>query len=129
MGAERPAAAVRCLLDSLDDGHIAFKWRLDDNDLDVLCTLDDEGRMSTIVLERRGDPDSTGKSGRYPFGFEATGYAIFNGVTIPSAGRAGWFIGTNRWHDGEFFRYEIRDYSERGRLPATDRRAVVDVCR
>jgi hypothetical protein len=31
-------------------------------------------------------------------------------VTIPSAGRAGWFIGTDRWRDSEFFRYEIADY-------------------
>ncbi len=94
----------------LDDRHIAFRYRLDDTDLDVRCTLDDDGRLRTIVLERWGDPDSTGNSGRYPFGFEATGYATFDGVTIPSAGRAGWFIGTDRWRDGEFFRYEIADY-------------------
>ena len=95
---------------AFDDRHIAFSYRLDGIDLDVRCMLDDDGRVRTIVLERWGDPDSTGKSGRYPFGFEATGYATFDGVTIPSAGRAGWFIGTDRWRDGEFFRYEIADY-------------------
>lgn len=99
---------------ALDDRHIAFSYRLDDTDLDVQCMLDDDGRVRTIVLERWGDPDSTGKSGCYPFGFEATGYATFNGVTIPSAGRAGWFIGTDRWRDGEFFRYEISDHSLTG---------------
>jgi hypothetical protein len=50
-----------------------------------------------------GDPDSIGKSGRYPFGFEATDYATFDGLTIPNAGRAGWFIDTDRWREGEFF--------------------------
>jgi hypothetical protein len=95
---------------ALDDRHIAFSYRLDDTDLDVRCMLDEDGRVMTIVLERWGDPDSTGKSGRYPFGFEATGYATFDGVTIPSAGRAGWFIGTDRWGEGEFLRYEIADY-------------------
>jgi hypothetical protein len=96
---------------AFDDRHIAFSYRLDDTDLDVQCMLDDEGRVRTIVLERCGDPDSTGKSGLYLFGFEATGYATFDGVTIPSAGRAGCFIGTDRWREGEFFRYEISDYS------------------
>ena len=95
---------------AVDDRHITFSYRLDDTDLDVHCTLDDEDRIRTIVLERWGDPDSTGESGRYPFGFEATGYATFDGVTIPSAGRAGWFIGTDRWREGEFFRYEIANY-------------------
>jgi hypothetical protein len=32
-------------------------------------------------------------------------------MTIPSAGRAGSFIGTDRWREGESFRYEISDYS------------------
>jgi Family of unknown function (DUF6544) len=50
---------------ALDDRHIAFSYRLDDTDLDVRCTLDEEGRVRTIVLERWGDPDSTGKSGRF----------------------------------------------------------------
>jgi len=29
---------------------------------------------------------------------------------IPSAGRAGWFYGTDRWSEGEFFRYEFTDF-------------------
>ena len=33
----------------------------------------------------------------------------FGGVTIPSAGRVGWFFGTDRWPGGEFFRFEITD--------------------
>ena len=35
----------------------------------------------------------------------------FAGVSIPSAGRAGWFYGTDRWKEGEFFRSEIISYS------------------
>jgi len=36
-----------------------------------------------------------------------TGSATFDGVTIPQAGRVGWFWGTDRWTKYEFFRYEI----------------------
>lgn len=41
---------------------------------------------------------------------EATSYASFGGVTIPSAGRAGWFLGTDRRWEGEFLQSEITDY-------------------
>jgi hypothetical protein len=39
-----------------------------------------------------------------------TRYSTFDGVTIPSAGRGGWFHGTDRWSEGEFFRYEFTDF-------------------
>jgi hypothetical protein len=28
-------------------------------------------------------------------------------VKVPSAGRIGWFYGTNRWSEGEFFRFQL----------------------
>jgi hypothetical protein len=68
------------------------------------------GRVHSVVFGRWGDPDDSGVWGVHPFGFEVTGYATLEGVTIPSAGRAGWFYGTDRWEEGEFFRSEITDY-------------------
>ena len=43
-----------------------------------------------------------------------TGYASFAGLTIPSAGRVGWWYGTDRWAQGEFFRYRITDLRPAG---------------
>jgi hypothetical protein len=40
-------------------------------------------------------------------GGDITAHRAFDGITIPSAGTLGWFYGTDRWPDGEFFRYEI----------------------
>jgi hypothetical protein len=37
------------------------------------------------------------------FGREVTEHGTFDGGTIPSASRIGWFFGTGRWRDGEFF--------------------------
>jgi len=48
--------------------------------------------------------------GLHPFRFEPTGYSTFDGVMVPSAGSAGWFYGTDRWNEGEFFRSEEIDY-------------------
>jgi len=61
-----------------------------------------------VVFDRWGDPDETGSWAWHPFGGEITGYRSFaGGLTIPSAGRFGWRFGTDRWAEGEFFRYEI----------------------
>ena len=65
--------------------------------------------IGSATFERWGDPDETGTWGPHPFGLDVTGDATFDGVTIPSAGRVGWFHGTNRWADGEFFRFEITE--------------------
>jgi hypothetical protein len=91
LGTERPAAALRSLPDCLDNRHIAFSYRLVHAGCQRPRKVDRPCAM--------GDPDSSGKSDRHPFGFDATGYATFNGLTIPSVGPAGWFIGTDRWRE------------------------------
>jgi len=92
-----------------DDRHITAHYRLDSTDLDVHYELDGDGRLRSFVFDRWGDPGRTGSWSLHPFGGEVTGYAAFDGVSIPAAGRVGWFFGTDRWHEGEFFRYRITD--------------------
>ena len=53
----------------------------------------------------------TGRWGLWPFGGEFTSHATFDGVTIPEAGSLGWHFGTDRWDEGEFFRYRITGLS------------------
>jgi hypothetical protein len=36
---------------------------------------------------------------QHPFGLELTGYTSFDGVTIPSEGRAGSYFATDRWEE------------------------------
>ena len=45
----------------------------------------------------------------HPFGFEATARATFDGVSVPSQGRVGWFPRTEQWADGEFFRFALTE--------------------
>lgn len=93
-----------------DPNHITASYRLDDTEIELHYTLDDDARVRSAVFDRWGDPHNTGTWGFHPFGFEVTGYSTFDGVSIPNAGRAGWFYGTDRWNEGEFFRSEITDY-------------------
>jgi hypothetical protein len=83
-------------------------FRIGEVPVEVRYRLDGDGRIVSFVFDRWGDPDG-GRFGWHPFGGEVTGYGTFGGVTIPSAGRAGWFFGTDRWPAGEFFRYRITD--------------------
>lgn len=92
-----------------DDRHITARYRLDSTDLDVHYELDGDGLLRSFVFDRWGDPDRTRSWALHPFGGEVTGYATFDGVSIPAAGRVGWFFGTDRWREGEFFRYQITD--------------------
>jgi hypothetical protein len=71
--------------------------------------LEADGRIRSVVFDRWGDPDRSGVWGLHPFGGEVTGYRTFSGLTVPSAGRIGWFYGTDRWSKGEFYRFQLTD--------------------
>jgi hypothetical protein len=79
--------------------------------VELHLTLDGEGHVKSAVFDRWGDPDGSGSFGLHPFGGDITRQATFDGLTIPAAGRFGWYFGTDRWPEGEFFRYEIFKFS------------------
>jgi hypothetical protein len=90
-----------------DHERITARYTLGTTPIAVNYTLDSGGRIRSLVFDRWGDPDSTGTFGWHPFGGQITGYRTFGGLTIPSAGSLGWNYGSDRWPEGEFFRYEI----------------------
>lgn len=92
-----------------DDRNLTAHLTVGSRVVDVRLGLDAQGQVTTCAFERWGDPDQTGTYALYPFGMEATAHRTFGGVTIPSAGRAGWHYGTDRWDDGVFFEYAIDD--------------------
>lgn len=89
--------------------YLTARYRVGETPLEVRYHLDGEGRIGSLVFDRWGDPDGTSTWGWHPFGGEITGYRSFGAVTVPSEGRLGWFFGTDRWPDGEFFRYRITE--------------------
>ena len=93
--------------EALDDRQLLARYQIDAVEFEARYRIETDGRLVSMVCHRWGDPDQTGAWGPHPFGGEVTAYRTFGGLTIPSAGRFGWFFGTDRWSDGEFFRYEI----------------------
>jgi hypothetical protein len=90
-----------------DDTHITAHHQLDGMSVALQHTLDLDGATRAVVFQRWGDPERTGNWSLHPFGGEFTGWRTFGGLTIPSTGRMGWHFGTDRWREGEFFRFTI----------------------
>lgn len=83
---------------------------IDDHQVELQISLTSGGLPRSVRFERWGDPDGDGSFGLYPFGGEFTSHATFDGLTIPAEGNLGWHWGSDRWVEGEFFRFAITAY-------------------
>ena len=74
----------------------------------VVLRVHPDGGVRDVWLQRWGNPAGA-SFGLVPFGVTVEEEAVFGGVTIPSVLHAGWFWGTDRQDEGEFFRATITD--------------------
>ena len=74
----------------------------------VMLRVHPDGSLRDVMLQRWGNPAGS-PFALYPFGVTVEEEAVLDGVTIPSVIRAGWFWGTDRQDEGEFFRATITD--------------------
>ena len=81
-------------------------WHLAGGDERAELRIGADGALQDVVLDRWGNPGGM-PYGRYPFGVSVLAETVFAGVTIPSELRAGWWWGTDRAAEGEFFRASI----------------------
>jgi len=72
----------------------------------VILRVQPNGSVRDVMLQRWGNPANS-PFGLYPFGVTVEAEAGLGGVTMPSVIRAGWFWGTDRQDEGEFFRATI----------------------
>lgn len=72
----------------------------------VELTIDAARSLRRVLIERWGNPDGAGYR-LCPFGVAVDREEHFQGVTLMSSFRAGWWLGTAREDEGEFFRCEI----------------------
>lgn len=89
-----------------DDDRVVVTWRIDGQDESAELHIGPDGRLLGVLMQRWGNPGRA-PFGRYPFGVTIEGEQTFAGVTIGSALRAGWWWGTDRQSEGEFFRAQI----------------------
>jgi len=92
----------------MDDETAVATWRVGSHDETVELRLDGDGRPREVSMQRWGNPDRE-PFARHPFGGLLEDEATFGAVTIPTSVRVGWWWGTARWREGEFFRARITD--------------------
>ncbi len=91
---------------ALDDQRAIVTIDADGQATDVEVTVDDEGRLRALTLQRWRD--STEPPADAPFGGAVDGLLTTDdGVAIASGGTVGWDWGTANQATGEFFRYTI----------------------
>lgn len=90
-----------------DDRRITARFLVGEHPVEVNYSMNDAGLVESVVFQRWGDPGNKGAFDLYPFGGRFTKHATFDGVTVPTAGSLGWHYGTDRWNEGEFFRFRI----------------------
>jgi len=87
--------------------HVRARFPVAGEEVELDLAVDPAGRLHGVSLERWGDPDGEGH--RYVrFGAVVEGEGTFQGVTIPTRLRAGWYFGEPRFErEGEFFRCTV----------------------
>jgi hypothetical protein len=81
---------------------------IDEGQETVRLRVDASGRLCDVQLDRWGNPGGQ-PFGRYPFGVTVLGERTFGGITIPATLTAGWWHGTARQSEGEFFRATVTE--------------------
>lgn len=103
-----PRYDVRWHADS--DEHLVAELPIGGRRVTVHVAIDGDAHVRSVHLDRWTDPGGTGDFGWHPFGFDATGIQSFAcGLTVPAQGVGGWCHGTDKWSEGQFMRYSIRD--------------------
>jgi hypothetical protein len=76
---------------------------------ELALTVDNTGRLETLQLSRWGNPEG-GAFHYADFGGIIEKESAFEGYTIPTCLRIGWYVGTDRFEsEGEFIRVRIEE--------------------
>ncbi len=91
---------------SLDTHRAVATVRVGSGTQDVTVTVGPDGALTESVMQRWG-PLGHGAYGTQPFGATLHEELVVDGMRIPRRITAGWHYGTDRWAEGEFFRYAV----------------------
>ena len=84
--------------EAIDDEHAQVTVRLDGDELPLTLRIDPEGRLREVTVQRWASVGNEG--GRFsmiPFGMTVEEERTFDGYTIPSRLRGGWWYDTDRY--------------------------------
>ncbi len=92
-----------------DPTHAEVRLTVQRHALAMNVATDAAGRLTTVQLQRWGNPDG-GPFRAVDFGGVAEDEQTFGGYTIPTRLRVGWYVGSRQFEPaGDFFRVTIDD--------------------
>ena len=80
-----------------DAEHAKVTCTVKDEKVTLMLGINAEGALRDVVMERWGDFTDDGKYDYVPFGMVVDEEKSFNGYTIPSKIRGGWWYGTDKY--------------------------------
>lgn len=101
-----PTTFQQARWEQADGDTVIASLRIGDDTETARLRIGTDGRLVEILVNRWGNPDGA-PFRRHTFGVSVQAESAFGGITIPSRFRAGWWYGTGRQEEGEFFRAHI----------------------
>jgi len=92
--------------DALSENEITATWKINAEEKPVHFKIGDDGSLKEIYMLRWGNPGDAKEFAYHNFGCQIDSEMLHQGVMTPKKGNAGWWLGEERYDDGEFFRFE-----------------------
>jgi hypothetical protein len=89
----------RVQIEGIDESRFRAVVRQDGETTPITLTVDGEGRLKEMVMERWGNLTEDGSFRHIPYGVAVDEERTFGGYTIPSKVRVGWWYGTDRYEE------------------------------
>jgi hypothetical protein len=91
---------------AVDDERATVCVSIDGQEESVTFAVDDDGALRELTMMRWGDAQVE-EHQRIPYGFSVLEERCFEGVTIASRLRGGWWFGTDRYRPDEASTFEV----------------------
>ena len=94
--------------EGVDPQRARLHQTIDGEDLEVEILVDDAGALTEMTMLRHGDAgrDDWGPT---PYGFRIESEETFEGVSVPTLVRGGWWYGTDRYDPDQASVFEVLD--------------------
>ena len=82
-------------IESVDDSRFTVTITLDGEETPITLTVDEDGRLQSMEMQRWGNVTADGSFRYIPYGGTVADEWLVDGYTIPSTLSAGWWYGTD----------------------------------
>lgn len=91
----------------ISENEITATWKIHQEEQPLHLIIGIDGSLKETYIQRWGNPGGVKEFGYHTFGVKIEAEMKYKGTVIPAKGNAGWWFGSDRYKDGEFFRFEV----------------------